>query len=164
MSKKSESKKYSDYAKVEENYSVKLDSDVRGYGNEVLKEIIDSVAIDSKKHAGLYRACAAIIDGHSLSVTDIEYEQLQKSLKDHIAIEVDMIKTVEALLKTTKDPRIKMMLEHIRDDEYRHHKLLKAIGELVVKKEIILEKDIWNMLFRDALKHGAPEGQWEEKD
>jgi hypothetical protein len=125
--------------------------------------MLDSVAIDSRKHAALYKACAAIAEGRSLSITDIEYDQILKSIKDHIKVEAEMLKVVDAELKKTKDPRVKMMLEHIKDDEYRHHKLLKAIAELVVKTEVILEKDIWNQLFRDAIQHGHPEGQFEEK-
>jgi len=32
----------------------------------------------------------------------------------------------------------------------------------VIKREVILEKDVWNQLFRDALTHGhAPPGPFE---
>jgi len=55
-----------------------------------------------------------------------------------------------------------MMLNHIRDDEYRHHELLRNLNEAVIKREVILEKDVWNQLFRDALTHGhAPPGPFE---
>jgi len=155
-------KNLKDLAKLEEDYAVKLDKDVRGYGNDVLQQIIDSVAIDSTKHAGLYKACAAILEGTSLSITDVEFEQLQKSLNEHINVETKMIKSVETMLLQIKDPRIRMVLNHIRDDEYRHHTLLKNFDKLVVKKELILESDVWNMLFRDALTHGhAPPGPYE---
>ena len=148
---------------MEEDYAVKLGVDVRGYGNEIFRQMLDSVAIDSRKHAALYKACAAIAESRSLSVTDTEYEQIMKSIKAHIKVEVEMLKVVDVELKKTKDPRVKMMLEHIKDDEFRHHKMLNAMAELVVKTEVVLEKDIWNQLFRDALQHGAPEGQFEEK-
>jgi len=160
---KKTAQRYKEYAKVEEDYSVKLDVDVRGYGNEIFRQILESVAIDSKKHAALYNACATIIEGRSLSITDIEYEQIMKSIKNHIQIEDHMLKVVSEELKKTKDPRIKMMLEHIKDDEYRHHKLLKSMEELVVKDEVVLEKDIWNQVFRDAISHGhAPPDVYEE--
>jgi hypothetical protein len=161
--KTSAGKKYEELARMEQDYSVKLDADVRGYGNEIFRQILDSVAIDSKKHAALYTACASIVEGRSLSVTDVEYEQIMKSIKNHIKVEDQMLKVVDEELKKTKDARIKMMLEHIKDDEYRHHKLLYAMEKLVVKKEVILEKAVWNQLFRDAIQHGAPpEGIQEE--
>lgn len=157
--------KLKELAKKEEDYAVKLDKDVRGYGNDVLQQIIDSVAIDSTKHAALYKACASILEGKSLSITDIEFEQLQKSLNEHIKVEVDMLKMVDTMIIRIKDPRIRMMLNHIRDDEYRHHTLLKNINQMVVKKEVLLEQDVWNMLFRDALTHGhAPPGPYEEPE
>jgi hypothetical protein len=156
-------KKYSELAKMEEDYAVKLGVDVRGYGNEIFRQMLDSVAIDSRKHAALYKACAAIAENRSLSVTDTEYEEIMKSIKIHIKVETEMLKVVDVELKKTKDPRVKMMLEHIKDDEYRHHKMLSAMAELVVKTEVVLEKDIWNQLFRDAIQHGHPEGQFEEK-
>lgn len=159
--------KLKELAKLEEDYGVKLDKEVRGYGwgNEVLQQLIDSIAIDSTKHAGLYKACAYILEGKSLSITDIQYEQLQKSLSEHIKIEEDMLKMVDTMILRIKDSRIRMMLNHIRDDEYRHHVLLKNINQMVIKKELLLEEDIWNMLFRDALTHGhAPPGPYEEPE
>jgi rubrerythrin len=163
MSKKDPTvEKLKGYARFEEDYAVKLNKDFRGLGNEALREIIDSIAIDSKKHAGLFKACAYILSGRSLSITDTEYDQLEKSLKDHEATEVKMLRQIDGLLKVIKDERIVMMLNHIRDDEYRHHELLRNLNEAVIKREVILEKDVWNQLFRDALTHGhAPPGPFE---
>ena len=155
-----------DLARVEEDYSVKLGAEVRGYGNEIVREIVDSVAIDSKKHAGLYKASASVLENRSLSLTDVEYEDLMKKLKEHIAIEENMIKMVNEMMKKIKDERVQMMLQHIKDDEIRHHKLLRNMAKMVVKNELILEQDVWNQLFRDVLTHGhaPPTGEWEEPE
>ena len=40
--------KFKELSRVEDDYAVKLDAEVRGYGNEVLRDIIGSVAVDSK--------------------------------------------------------------------------------------------------------------------
>jgi hypothetical protein len=146
--------KLKDLARVEEDYSVKLDTEVRGYGNEILREIIESVAIDSKKHAGLYKACAAVLEKNSLSITDVEYEELTKTMEKHITIEANMIKMVDEMITNIKDDRVRMMLQHIKDDEIRHHNLLRNIAKMVVKQELLLEQDVWNQLFRDVLTHG----------
>jgi hypothetical protein len=157
--------KFRELSGVEIDYAVKLDADVRGYGNEVLRDIVGSVAVDSRKHAGLFKACAAISAGESLSLTEDEYNELVANLAKHEAVEGNMIKTVDEMLSKTNDERIKMMLNHIKDDEVRHHKLIEALTKMVVKKEVILEKDVWNQLFRDVLTHGhAPPGQWEEPE
>ena len=66
---------------LEEKYAVELDREYRGYGNEVVRELILSIMVDSKKHAGLYKAAAYIMEGRSLSITDVEYEELEKKLR-----------------------------------------------------------------------------------
>jgi len=166
MSKKDAkmAEKFKELSRVEEDYAVKLDAEVRGYGNEVLRDIIGSVAVDSKKHSGLFKACAAIAAGESLSVTEDEYRGLVESLEKHEAVEGNMIKVVDDLLAKTKDERIKMMLLHIKSDEVRHHALIRNLTKLVVKKEVVLEQGVWDQLFRDALTHGAPRGEWEEPE
>jgi hypothetical protein len=157
--------KYKELSRVEEDYAVKLEGEVRGYGNEVLRDIVGSVAIDSRKHSGLFKACAAIAAGESLSITEDEYRELVESLEKHEAVEGNMIKVVDDILTKTKDDRIRMMLNHIKSDEIRHHLLIRNLTRMVVKREVVLEKDVWNQLFRDALTHGhAPPGQWEEPE
>ncbi len=167
MSKKDTkmAEKFRQLAVVEDDYAVKLEGEVRGYGNEVLRDIVGSVAVDSKKHAGLFKACAAISAGESLSLTEDEYNELVDSFEKHTVVEGNMIKQVDDILAKTKDDRIKMMLNHIKSDEIRHHLLLKALTKMVVKREIVLEKEVWNQLFRDVLTHGhAPPDQWEEPE
>lgn len=167
MSKKDDkmAEKFKNLSRVEDDYAVKLDAEVRGYGNEILRDIVGSVAVDSKKHSGLFKACAAITAGESLSLTEDEYNALVESLQKHEAVEGNMIKVVDDILAVTKDDRIRMMLNHIKSDEIRHHLLIRNLTNMVVKREIILEKDVWNQLFRDALTHGhAPPGQWEQPE
>ncbi len=157
--------RFRELSRVEEDYAVRLEGDVRGYGNEVLRDIVGSVAVDSRKHSGLFKACAAIAAGESLSLTEDEYRELVASLEKHEAVEGNMIKAVDDLLAKTKDDRIRMMLNHIKGDEVRHHALIRNLTKKVVKHEVILEKDIWNQLFRDVLTHGhAPPGPWEEPE
>ena len=167
MSKKDPkmTEKYKELSRVEEDYAVKLEGEVRGYGNEVLRDIVGSVAVDSRKHSGLFKACAAIAAGESLSITEDEYRELVESLEKHEAVEGNMIKVVDDILAKTKDDRIRMMLNHIKSDEIRHHLLIRNLTRMVVKREVVLEKDVWNQLFKDALTHGhAPPGQWEEPE
>jgi rubrerythrin len=167
MSKKDTkmAEKFRELSVVENDYAVKLDAEVRGYGNEIVRDIVGSVAVDSKKHSGLFKACAAIVAGESLSLTENEYNELVSSLEKHEKVEGNMIKTVDDILAKTKDDRIKMMLNHIKSDEIRHHLLIRAMTKMVVKREVILEKDVWNQLFKDVLTHGhAPPDQWEQPE
>lgn len=148
-------KKMKEMAEMEENYALQYDKNTMGLGNIAISELIMSVALDSKKHAGLYRAIATILEG-PLGITDVEYDQLEDSLKKHIEIETIMIEESKALLDKEEDDRVKRLLEEIYQDEIRHHKFLTNLLQAVLKKDLIFEKEIWDMIWRDVPTHGAP--------
>jgi hypothetical protein len=141
-------------SELEEKYAVELDREYRGYGNEVVRELISSVMVDSKKHAGLYKAAAHLVSGKSLAITKEEYEELEKSLKRHIEKEKEMLDAVTVLMEEVEDERVHKILIKIYEDELMHHPFLLSFLDLVIKRETITEQDIWDMLFRDLPTHG----------
>jgi rubrerythrin len=148
-------KKMEEMAEMEENYAISYDKNVTGLGNVAISELIRSVAHDSFKHAGLYRTIATILKGPIL-ITDQEFNQLEISLRKHIDIETKMITETKALMEKEQDDRVQRLLEEIYIDEIRHHKFLSNLLEAVIKKEMILESDIWDMIWKDVPTHGAP--------
>jgi hypothetical protein len=141
-------------SELEEKYAVELDREYRGYGNELVRELISSVMIDSKKHAGLYKAAQMIAEGRSLAITKEEYDVLETKLKLHIEKEKEMLEAVTQLIKEVQDDRIKKLLIMIQDDELMHHPFMVSFLETILKRETIDEQDIWDMLFRDLPTHG----------
>jgi len=73
---------------LEEKYAVELDREYRGYGNEIVRELIGSVMIDSQKHAGLYKAAVMLASGKSLVITEEEFKLLEEKIKLHIEKEM----------------------------------------------------------------------------
>jgi hypothetical protein len=145
-------------ADLEEKYAVELEREYRGYGNEVVRQLIAGVMVDSRKHAGLYRTAASIMEGKSLSVMDVEFEELEKRLRQHIEMEQEMMDAARALMDEVKDPRVQKILTWIYEDELFHHPMMKVFLEVVLKREVIGERDVWDMLFRDLPTHGhAPD-------
>jgi hypothetical protein len=145
-------------ADLEEKYAVELEREYRGYGNEVVRQLIAGVMVDSRKHAGLYRTAASIMEGKSLSIMDVEFEELEKRLRQHIEKEQEMMEAARALMDEVKDPRVQKILTWIYEDELFHHPMMKVFLEVVLKREVIGERDIWDMLFRDLPTHGhAPD-------
>ncbi len=142
-------------AELEERYAVGDDDDVAGLGNVVVAELMMSVALDSRKHAGLYRAIAAILEG-PLGITDVEYDRLEAALKRHVEVEVGMLSEARALLEGVEDDRARRLLEEIVADEERHHKFLSNLLEAVLARDMILEQDVWDLIWRDVPTHGAP--------
>jgi hypothetical protein len=141
---------------LEEKYAVELDKEYRGYGNEVVRQLIASVMVDSKKHAGLYKTAAYIVEGKSLSIMDLEFEELEKHLRLHIEMEQEMINAAKGLMEEVEDQRVKKILTWIYEDELFHHPMMKVLLEVVLKREMISEEDVWDMLFKDLPTHGAP--------
>jgi hypothetical protein len=113
------------------------------------------VALDSRKHAGLYRAIAAILKG-PLAITDVEYDRLEASLKRHIEIEEKMLAESRELLEGEEDDRARRLLEEIYADEVRHHAFLSNLLEAVLKRDMIFDEEIWALIWRDVPTHGAP--------
>jgi hypothetical protein len=149
---------------LEERYAVGLDLDYRGYGNEVVRELILSIMVDSKKHAGLYKAAAYTVEGRSLSITDVEYEALEKKLRLHIEKEQEMLEAVKQLIDEVKDERVQKLLIKIYEDELMHHPFLESFLEAILKREMITEEDIWDMLFRDLPTHGHVADPYAERE
>ncbi len=148
-------RKMEEMAEMEEEYAVAYDKNVMGLGNVAIAELMMSVALDSKKHAGLYRAIATMLKG-PLAITDMEYERLEGSLRRHVEVEARMMEEAKALMDGEEDDRVRRLLEEIYADEVRHHRFLSNLLEAVVKKDLIFESDVWDMIWRDVPTHGAP--------
>lgn len=151
------SKEMNDMADMEEQYAIKLDKDFRGWGNPAVDALIEAIAYDSKKHAVLYRTAAYLVDGKNLSVIDIKFEDMERSLKTHIETEEKMLKKVKEMISKTENQGAKNLLLEIYSDEVSHHPFMKKLLELIIKRETITEEDVFNMLFRDLPTGGAPD-------
>jgi rubrerythrin len=148
-------RKMEEMAEMEEDYAVAYNKNVMGLGNVTIAELMMSVALDSRKHAGLYRAIVTILKG-SLAITDMEYEQLEESLRRHVEVEARMMEEAKALMDGEDDDRVRRLLEEIYADEVRHHRFLSNLLEAIVKRDLIFESDVWDMIWRDVPTHGAP--------
>jgi rubrerythrin len=148
-------------ADMEEKYAIKLDKDFRGWGNPAVESLIEAIAFDSKKHAVLYRTAAYLTEGKSLSVIDIKFEELEKSLRQHIETEEKMLKKVKELIMKVENEGVKNLLAEIYSDEVSHHPFMKNLLELILKRETITEEDVFNMVFKGLPRGGAPEPLFE---
>ena len=151
------SKEMNEMADMEEKYAVKLDKDFRGWGNPAVDALIEAVAFDSKKHAVLYRTAAYLVDGKNLSIIDQKFEDLEKSLREHIETEEKMLKKVKELIVKVENEGAKRLLGEIYGDEVSHHPFMKQLLKLVLKGAAITEEDVFNMVFRDLPTGGAPD-------
>ena len=144
--------------KMEENHASSLLASVEGVNNKVVQEILLSIAHDSRKHSGLYSVILSLLKSENQALTDEDYDRIETVIKNHIEIESRMLEEVKILLKGDFDSRIKHLMIDIYEDEIKHHALMKQLLEAVIRKEAILEEDMWDMVWRDVPGHGAPIG------
>lgn len=153
MNTKEITKKLRTYADLEEEYALKLEN-IRGLGNDYVEMLINSIGYDSKKHAGLYRAAADIIEGKNMGLMATKMENLEKELNEHIKVEKEMMKNVQDLIERVDNEKAKVLLNVIEEDEKAHHPLMKKILESVLKPETLEDQDVWMMMFGLLPRHG----------
>ncbi len=105
--------------------------------NAAVKLLIDELGMDSGKHAKMYQTIERVLREQPYSFKDFHEEKwtdklvAKRDLNEHIEVEKNMIEILEEQIKIVKQPTIKAILEHILEDEKRHHKtLMQVVGEL----------------------------------
>ncbi|HDD69006.1 MAG TPA: hypothetical protein ENG61_01445 [Candidatus Korarchaeota archaeon] len=129
---------------------------VEGIRNELVRELIRGIALDSMKRANMLRATIALLSGAKIFLTE-EREKISDQIKRHIELEKTAMETYSSLLDQVLDERVKLLLDYILKDEKRHHQLLLRIDSTIVRAGTLREKDAWDMFWRYSVFHGLQE-------
>jgi len=148
---------FREQAKLEEEIVKSINKALKTIKNSVVESILKGMALDSSKHAAIYKAAEQIVQV-SPALTESEFNELRKVVKWHIENENKVIKRLEDAVKKTENKRIRFLLQAMVADEKRHHQLLDAIMDIVVKGETITDDEWWEMLWKNVPFHGAPGG------
>jgi len=148
---------FSEQARLEKEIVESVNDALLTIKNPVVKSILKGMALDSSKHSAIYTAAEQIVQV-APALTENEFNELRKVVKWHIENENKVIKRVEDAVKRTENKRIRFLLQAIVADEKRHHQLLDAIMDIVVKGETITDDEWWEMLWKNVPFHGAPGG------
>jgi rubrerythrin len=103
--------------------------------NAAAKMSLLEIRLDSQKHADILNGILEVLKGVPPSKTLWEYRiesyidpfVVKRELESHIKREDEMLDNVEKEIKQTKDEGLKLLLQHIADDERKHHDILEAI-------------------------------------
>lgn len=125
--------------------------------NSVVKQLLNGIALDSEKHLDIYSSLIELSSGVT-AVSEDEREKINIEIKNHIATEKKMIDFVTGIVNAVENDKVKFMLKYIAADEHRHHRTLQAIMDNVIVKEMISEEEWEDILYKDAVAHGAPVG------
>jgi len=135
-----------------------LELGVAGLRSEMIKAILGSIAHDSRKHAEMYRGIINILTGVNPAITEEDFSKLREIVETHVKLEEEMIRELKEYIGEAGDPRVTNIFRYILEDEVKHHQLLRNILEVVVKREVIKESEIWDMLWKEVPFHGTPGG------
>jgi len=103
--------------------------------NAAAKMSLLEIRLDSQKHADILNGILEVLSGVPPSQTLWEYRLesyvdpfvVKRELENHVEREAEMLEHVEEEIKQTKDEGLKLLLQHIADDERKHHDILEAI-------------------------------------
>lgn len=136
---------------LEKRIGETAENSVKNVKNELIKELIHSIALDSKKHASIINSLIAMNSSTQPFIEEEKYDELVKNIEEHIKLELEAIKTYKALIDKVENEEEKILLQAIYQDELRHHTLLKKILRTIVEKEAITQDDIWDSIKEDFL-------------
>lgn len=149
------SKDLSDFLKKQIELEKKIvntaENSVKDMKNILIKEMILSISLDSKKHANMLNALLSMQKTTQPFISEVISKQLQKNIQNHIELELEAIQTYKKLLDEIDDEQVKMVVQAIYTDELRHHALLKKIYSVLIEKETLDEGEIWEFIKDDFI-------------
>jgi rubrerythrin len=118
--------------------------------NEAVSTALKGVALDSKKHAMMYKSVISLMTTSSAALNEEQLDIQKKVIYDHIQMEEAVIAELKNVVPTIEDDKIGLILSGILKDEERHHKLLKTLYEILVRGESVTEGDWWDSIWGDV--------------
>jgi len=145
-------------ADKEKKYAKELQDLADQVSHPVLKALIAGIASDSEKHSMFYEAITVLLSSRHPLMSQENLDLIRDAVRRHIEVEAEMVKLTKKWAEETDDPRLKLILMAIHDDEVKHHSLLVSIERHIARAVTLTEQDLWDMIWKDSLWHGAPGG------
>ena len=142
-----------------ENRIVKIvEENVSHLGNVFVKDLLLAISKDSKKHAFLLETLRKAVEGPTPFISEKERNKIARGIEAHIRMEEQAVKTYGELAEKSDSDQVKTIALMIREDEFRHHALLKELHKTVIEPETLTEDLIWDMMWKDSPWKGSPGG------
>jgi len=135
-----------------------LNSALVNVQNPSVRGILKGISLDSVKHAELYASAVKLLTSTSQALKQEHLDEQRKLVEKHIALEAELIEKLSKVVPSIESSKVRLLLEAILSDEKRHHELLKAVLEIIVRGETITEDDWWDVLWKGVPFHGSPGG------
>jgi len=127
-------------------------------GNAFVKTLLLAISTDSKKHAELLKSLRKAVEGPTPFISEGERDKIARGIEAHIKMEEMAVKTYAELADKSSNEQVKTIAMMIREDELRHHALLKELHKAVIEPETLTEDMIWDTMWKDSPWKGSPGG------
>ena len=131
---------------------------VEKLGNVFVKDLLLAISTDSQKHAALLKSLRKAVEGPTPFISESERNKIAKGIEAHIKMEEQAVQTYAELNAKSKSDQVRTIASMIREDELRHHALLKELHKVVIEPETLTEDMIWDTIWKDTPWHGSPGG------
>ncbi|MGC9177533.1 MAG: ferritin-like domain-containing protein [Conexivisphaera sp.] len=145
-------------SELELEYAERLRKSVDGIRNPTVRAVMLAVAQDSIKHSMLYETILEILEGSGPLIEEKDTDRIAREIDEHIKVENEMLRSVEELRSSSSQEGVKLIARSIAEDEERHHRLLVAVRDAIVRRETLTDDEIWEMTWKYAMWHGTPGG------
>ena len=127
-----------------------VDKSLEEIDNLAVNNALKGIALDSNKHADLYRSAITILTQQRSALNEKQLENQKEIIKKHIAMEERLIDKLKKMMPQMTNEKVKFILQVIFTDEKKHHKLLLRVQELLVKGETVTEEEWWDAIWGDV--------------
>ncbi|RLI54160.1 MAG: hypothetical protein DRO87_10590 [Candidatus Thorarchaeota archaeon] len=143
---------------LEERIIKIVEENVAELGNAFVRDLLLGISTDSKKHAALLKSLRKAVEGPTPFISEQERNKIAKGIEAHIKMEEEAVKTYGELAEKSDSDQVKTIAMMIREDEIRHHSLLKELHKTVIEPETLTEDLLWDTMWKDSPWKGSPGG------
>ena len=130
---------------LEKKVAEMISNTVKITQNSVVKLYLNRLVLDSLKHADMIQAIMDLRKGTVVRIA--QKDKMREALEQHVAREKEMLTRLDEIILLVHEPKIKVLLQHMADDEKKHHKILEEVERIFGWRDATQE-DWWSTVDR----------------
>ena len=150
MSEEKIVKFFENMIRAEKSIVKSVEDSVEDIENFAIKSALKGISHDSRKHAEMYRSAITLLAEHRLPLDETQFDMQLDLVSKHIALEEKLIKKLDEIMPQIKDEKVSLLMNAIKEDEERHHRLLKKLQEILVRGETVTDEEWWDTIWKDV--------------